>query len=272
MTKIIENPATNYLTESMQAIEMKFSFAKKDKDGHYQMLHQWCKCREYFNEILMKNHHPEDFTFHAVYGMTYEYNKYPLDMNETCVAVKFPESATKELFLKNLPLIHKVEDINNVEHTTVETDIEGRADVVILHGNKFWMQKCILFNIYTLLVKLCSLGAYTRKLSTLNRYGNTFQYFPTELTYIKQLDGEENLVRILYNLQELLNVPTKYVDGSNQIRERYEVHGCSGIVCLWHWAKQVPKYWSSPMETLIQSFVNIMKCTKEYPKTIFGVK
>lgn len=271
MVKIIENPDTNHLTESFQANDLKFSFAKLDKDGHYHMQHVWVKCREYFNEILMKNHHPDDFAYEEVYGLKYNYDKFPLEMNETCFAVKFQNQEVKQTFLDNLEFIHKIEDLHKIEHTKIQAEFDGRDDVVVLHSSKFWMQKCVLFNVYSLLIKLCSLGANEKSWKQLEVIGNKLAQFPSELEYIRTLQ-EENFVRIIHGLTEICNVPTKYVDGSSEIRQRYNVHVQSGILTLWSYFKQGSKYYEPALKELIAKFADIMTNKADFPTKIFGVR
>jgi len=142
--KLLPYPHTMALGEAFQANDMKFAFVNPHMDD-FQMVHSWVKCREYFNELLMKNHHPE-YEFIQTYGFDYKPDEFPLDLSATRIAVKFMSLEQKQVFMNNLQWIHSVESANDIDHTIVH-DIS--AQEVLLIASKLWVQKCLLTNIYT---------------------------------------------------------------------------------------------------------------------------
>ena len=158
------------LTEVFQANDIKFAFLNLTEAGDFQMVHSWVKCREYFNEMLMKNHHPE-FKYQETYGFNYKHEEFPLDLSATRIAVKFITNKQKQIFMNNLSWIHAIEAQNNVDPCKVH-DID--ETVVVLIASKLWIQKCLLTNIFTLMVKLAALdiSKHTKNKSNTNIHSN----------------------------------------------------------------------------------------------------
>jgi len=223
--KLLPYPHQMGLGEAFQANDMKFAFVNPHNDD-FQMVHSWVKCREYFNELLMKNHHPE-YEFVTTYGFDYKPDEFPLDLSATRIAVKFMSTKQKQVFMDNLQWIHSVESANDIDHTVVH-DIS--AQEVLLIASKLWIQKCLLTNIYTLLVKLAALNvtAYT-KTSLLNI--KIKEQTPSEIDYIKRLTVPV-FNSILENCTVIAEIPSKYVDGTEEVRLPYAVHGYSGLMTL----------------------------------------
>ncbi len=225
--KLLPYKYTMALGEAFQANSMKFAFLNPVGDD-FQMIHAWVQCREYFNELLMKNHHPTEFQFVTTYGFDYKHNEFPLDMSATRIAVKFMDIAQKKTFMDNLQWIHAIETINDVDLTTVH-DV-GDNKIIVL-ASKLWVQKCLLTNIYTLLLKLAALDVskYDTQ-SILDIVGKQNQK-PSEISYIQTLTVPV-FNSLLENCVMITQLPSKYVDGTDTLRPAYAVHASSGIMYL----------------------------------------
>ncbi len=232
--KLIPYPHVNQLCESMQANEVKFAFTNKQENGDYQLITNFVKCREYFNEFLMVNHHPEQFKFEEVYGFKYKHEEFPYQMQNPSIAIKLPRKDQYESFKVNLELLNAIEDFNGMEKTTiVETsDARQRGAIFVLEFSSMWINSCILFNIYTLLIKLCTLDIKNKTLETLSQ---TFKHNrPSELSYVEVLKVNK-LNAILNNLKEFTKFPDTFVDGFKTIRAAYTVHSQSGLLSIAQW-------------------------------------
>ena len=212
------------LSEAFQANDMKFAFLNLTEAGDFQMIHSWVKCREYFNELLMKNHHPE-FKYQATYGFNYKHNEFPLDLSATRIAVKFITNKQKRIFMDNLSWIHTIEAQNNVDPCKVH-DID--ETVVVLIASKLWIQKCLLTNIFTLMVKLAALDISKHTKDTLNTIIVKNQ-LPSEIAYVKNITVPV-FNNILGNCSTIAEIPSKYVDGACELRPSRMVHAYSGII------------------------------------------
>lgn len=242
---LIEASLQSFLMESMQANDMKFAFANPTDDPtKFQLVHSWVKCREYFNEFLMQNHHPNEFKWQKVYGFDYEYDKHPLDMNATRLGIKFPTSELAQEFKKNLHVLHKIEEINQVDKTELfETE---NPLVVFIVGSKFWIQRCLLLNLYTLTIKLLSLGMGSKPFKELLKI-IIKGYVPTEIAYINNI-SPKTYNSLMENAQEIASVPVKYVDGTNAMRCASVVHAHSGVIAV----KQALENGSNTLKLLTQ--------------------
>ena len=212
------------LGEAFQANDMKFAFLNPTETGDFQMVHSWVKCREYFNELLMKNHHPE-FKYQETYGFNYKHEEFPLDLSATRIAVKFITNKQKQIFMDNLSWIHAIEAQNNVDPCEVH-DID--ENVVVLIASKLWIQKCLLTNIFTLMVKLAALDISKHTKNTLNTI-IVKDYVPSEVEYVKTVTVPI-FNNILGNCSTIAEIPSKYVDGACELRGPRTVHAYSGIL------------------------------------------
>lgn len=212
------------LGEAFQANDMKFAFLNLTEAGDFQMVHSWVKCREYFNELLMKNHHPE-FNYQTTHGFNYIHEEFPLDLSATRIAVKFITNKQKQIFMDNLSWIHAIEAQNNVDPCEVH-DID--TNVVVLIASKLWIQKCLLTNIFTLMVKLAALDISTHTKNTLNTIV-VQDRVPSEIEYVKIITVPV-FNTILGNCSTIAEVPSKYVDGASELRHSSTVHMYSGIL------------------------------------------
>lgn len=255
MIKLLDCPYENKLNEIFQSNELKFAFVDKtDEEGTYLCLMPFIKCREYFNELLMVNHHPDDFSFDDVHGFKYQ-PKYKLNLEQTTMAVKFPNKNTAAKFMENLKHLNNVEEANSLDElTTVEQT--NKTNVYLIKASKFWIQKCILLNIYTLLIKLLVLDYPTKSIQAIKDEWMKNNYnLPTEIGYIERVT-DTRFTQILSNLTPIANFETKYVDGSNEKRDPYSVHALSGIVTVFcYTTKQIPN---------LKDFVEFLTTT--YPK------
>lgn len=238
MYTLIENPKTNYLIEAFQSNEIKFAFANYVEDPEkLQLLMPWIKCREYFNELLMVNNHPEEFSFENVHGFEYDHKNFPLNKEEVLLAIKFPSVKTKDYFINNLNFIHTIEEFNKVDKPTTyeETSIKN---VLVVKASKFWQSNCLLLNIYTLLIKLLTLNYPTKSLNEISKAWDKQDPYrkPTELNYVYTVKAEK-LDSLLQNLTIVADAPVKYVDGSDMIRDPYTVHGSSGLLATVTYVK-----------------------------------
>ena len=239
--KLIPYPNTMPLGEAFQANDMKFAFLNPTEDGDFQMIHSWVKCREYFNELLMTNYHPE-FKYQTTYGFTYNQKEYPLDLSATRIALKFPTAAQKQTFLDNIQWIHTIETANEVDKTII---IDVNEQELIVIASKLWIQQCLLTNIYTLLLKLATLDAKMgyKHLENIKIKECT----PSEVIYITTLT-HKTFNNILENCTYIAECPSKYVDGSDTLRSPGEVHASTGLM---HIKSLIANKKSAQLPTLI---------------------
>ena len=226
MVKLLEHPYTNHLTELFQANEVKFAFVNKSIDNDeitFTPVHVWVKCREYFNELLMSNHH-KDFKIEPIYGFKYNPTEFPLDLSATRIALKFPTKTALDNFEKSLPWLHAIEEYNNLDKTIIHS-LEENSLIKIVEGSSVWVQTCLLTNLYTLLLKLMC-----HKINT-NTSITSLPDNASECSFLYQISSKV-FNNFISNVKYLTQTPSKYIDGTNKIREIHEIHGNSGIMNL----------------------------------------
>lgn len=223
--KLIPYPKNMPLGEAFQVNDMKFAFLNPTEEGDFQMIHSWVKCREYFNELLMTNYHPE-FKYQPTYGFTYDQKEYPLDLSATRIALKFLTTQQKQTFLDNVQWIHAIEAANGI-NKTITIDVNEQELIVL--ASKLWIQNCLLTNIYTLLLKLATLNAKLGYKHLKNIKIN--EYTPSEISYINTLT-HKTFNNILENCTYIAKCPSKYVDGSDTLRSPGNVHNSTGLIYI----------------------------------------
>lgn len=220
---LIHYPHVNKLSESFQANGMRFSFCN-ERAGNFECVMPWVKCREYFNELLMKNHHPDEFEFVQTYGFAYQHDKYPLDLSATRLAIKFTSQEQRTTFENNMNFLNAIEKVNGFEKTTFHM-IDKIYGVLV--GDKRWVGTCLLANIFTLLVKLMAIDIGTQGFKkTIATYNQTTE------AHIATVVGHDKLSVILENLDNIYNINSKYVDGTDTLRSSVFVHTYSGIYAI----------------------------------------
>ena len=226
MVKLLERPHKNNLTELFQANEVKFAFVNKSIDNDeitFTPVHVWVKCREYFNELLMSNHH-KDFKIQPVYGFNYNPTEFPLDLSATRIALKFPTKTALNNFEKSLPWLHTIEEYNNLDKTIIHS-LKEKPLIKIVEGSAVWVQTCLLTNLYTLILKLMCHNINT-KTTTASLPMNA-----SECSFLYQISSKV-FNNFISNVKYLTQTPSKYIDGTNKLREIHNIHGNSGIMYL----------------------------------------
>ena len=226
--KLIDNPNTNALCEAMQANEVKFTFVSMTTDCHFLACIPWVKCREYFNEFLMSNIHETD-GFNETYGLTYNRKEFPWDYKNPHIALKFINNDHRNTFMQNIKFLHDIEDVNKFTHTEI-IESEYPQPTVILKLDSGWIGKCVSFNIYTTLLKLMCFSELCNGFSALNKIKINGSR-PAEITYIESI-GEQQFSNVCQAVSVINNIKSKFIDGSSEKRERYTIHGASGIYTI----------------------------------------
>jgi len=258
--KLIDNPKTNKLYEAFQANEMKFAFATETPIGDWQLIHTWVQCREYFNELLMKNYHSDEFSFDEVHGFQYEHDKFPMDLSRTVIALKFPSKDSMNMFIHNLSVLHTIEEINDVADRTVIHQATTHDRTILVIASKFWIQKALLLNIYTLVLKAMCFDIKKSSINTILKHFNaTNTRQPSELSYISSITTKK-VNALLNNLTVIADIPTKYVDGSDKIRSAYTIHAWSGILSFVNFANNMPAHFKQLLPVIV-------KCLEPKPTT-----
>lgn len=259
MVKLNPPKSLNRLQEIFQVTDIKFSFIVQKKEDEFDQITTPMKCREYFNEFLMKNHHPKEFYFKSTHGFEYNWAEHPWDTQTTYLSMNFPNEELMNKFLDNLPFLHKVEELNKIPLTTVKPT--NKKNTIIVLGDAFWNSKCILMNIYSWILKLCSIGANELSQKELRKAWGQAK----EVEYLENLTNT-SFNNLIAHLRDIYNVTTKYVDGTNKINpDNYVIHNSRGIMHILYWVQASEKH-ADFVPDFIEMFKKILLVTK--PDTV----
>ena len=264
MVNYIKYPVKNQLVEAFQSNDMRFAFVNKsinDKNEvTFSAIHDSVKCREYFNELLMLNHHPTEFKYSPVYGFKYNIKDYPLDLSATRIALHFTTVEQANQFKENLSWLHTIEDANGVDNSIIYTSKEDNS-ILIIEGSKMWVTKCLLTNVYTLLLKLMTYPQ--EQLQNLGQPIQTYRnssvaLLPSEFTYINTI-GVDTFNNVLTNCTVIADIPSKYVDGSDKLRNPGTIHASSGILYIHQQLQNFKNYPEKETTFSLKNLSNVLK-------------
>ena len=144
-------PVTHKYSEISQTIDLKFS-AANEENGTVRELFSPFKCRDFFNEILYAN---QKKVSASIYGFTFDGARERWPDDKLRMFLTFPDSPSKERFLRNSFLITDIENknslkVNNVFETSSKTKLYMVADPI-------WRKTGYMLSLYTL---LCRIACY----------------------------------------------------------------------------------------------------------------
>jgi hypothetical protein len=126
-----------------------------------------------------------------------------------------------------------MEEKNDVVERTVMYQCTTHPQTLLIIASKFWIQKALLLNLYTMMLKIISNNIKEKAISQLsNEFIIKVGRNPAEFEYINRITIKK-FNKILDNLDVIAMTPTKYVDGSSEIRLPYTIHAWSGILAIF---------------------------------------
>lgn len=153
MLKLFNKTKKTNLNQIPQQYETLFAFGAI-QDGVLVQLSQFVLCRDFLNDTLVWSKDPKAEK-RAIYGWKY-YG--PIDLTNTTFLLKFTgDSVSKDVFVKNLPLLNELEVKLGLTPTVfLETSV---VDIIYTIGDPKWMVNTIPYSIYHQLLRI--LGAHT---------------------------------------------------------------------------------------------------------------
>lgn len=149
ITSIVEKEAG--LAEIYQSVNLKMALLNPDGKENYIRITTFVKCRDFLTDVFSFSKAKKDF---AIYGMAFQGSKYQADTSAVRLLLDFPDQKTLEIFQKQLKYIQGIEEANKLSLSTL-TKYKDLQFVLV--GDKQWVQNCLHFSLYTLLVRgLCA--------------------------------------------------------------------------------------------------------------------
>lgn len=221
MLKIIDpkNSDQNSLAELMQTITIKFSFAKLGEPGTVLRIHDWIKCRDFFNEVLVGHATKKE---HAIYGFSYGPDNIPIDEENLTLLIKFPDVKTRTNFQSNWSILEQLCTNNNAQKPIL-VDTEDPF-IKLLISDKVWQLNIPRLSYYTYILKVMnySFNNPMNWMKELKAYiGNSI-----EKKYLSKL--EEKATKWLYE-DCLFLFPNTNISGHEEKTSIVTIHNYSGF-------------------------------------------
>lgn len=135
------------LAEIGQSMNARFAILRS-MDGGYEQITPLVKCRDFMCDVYSSTLQKYDF---SIYGMSWKGSTDKVDWNGANLLLKFPSDQAKTDFFANLKKLHQIEKNNKLTLTKIT---EVASDEVVVEGNKVWLQNCLTFSLYTLLLRV----------------------------------------------------------------------------------------------------------------------
>ncbi len=133
------------LMENSQSVDLQFAFVNKN----YEQLTTSFKCRDFMGDFLWSR---VNNSIANIYGFQYNFKENPYDTECFRVSLEFPDTKVKDLFLSNLPYLHKKEEEAGTSLCKLlETQEEN---VYVLEGDPIWQSTVWKTSLYTFYMKV----------------------------------------------------------------------------------------------------------------------
>lgn len=147
-TKLPHDP---YLAEIPQSCQLKMALLRKKSDTEFERLTPFVMCRDFLTDVFSFSKAKKDF---SIYGMSWQGSKQSADFSGLYLLLLLPDEKTLGNLQSNLSHLNMVEKGQKIVLSTLE---KVNKNHYVLQADKRWLQNCILFSLYTLLIRtFCS--------------------------------------------------------------------------------------------------------------------
>jgi hypothetical protein len=139
------------LAEIYQSQTTKQALLRKDSETSFTRITDFVLCRDFLVDSYSYAKAGKDF---GKYGFSFKGSQKQPDWTGVYIQMRFQDAASKKQFLTHLEqIIHTIEGANGYDLTEVR-EIKGSDDLVAI-GDKRWLQNCLSFSLYSLLLRVC---------------------------------------------------------------------------------------------------------------------
>lgn len=143
--KFRENVYGQQLAEIDQSLDIRMSFARRDKDGHYVNIHEFVKCRDFLGDVL---HAVEEKKSVGIYGFKYNPKKMLQPYkNKTLIVCTFPTDESRNNFIANF---HR---LGQFDKKIRLYGVENHNNFILVEGDRVWMKSVAGISFFTFLLK-----------------------------------------------------------------------------------------------------------------------
>lgn len=140
-------PADQGLAEIYQSCKLKMALLRKVSDDEFERITPFVMCRDFLTDVFSYSTAKKDF---AIYGMKFHGSKESADFSGVYLLLAFPDDKTQQELETNLVNLNEVELTNGMSPSSL-TKVDKFQ--YVLQGHVGWVQNCILFSLYTLLIR-----------------------------------------------------------------------------------------------------------------------
>ena len=184
---------------------------------------QHAKCRDFLHDIVNSSLTHESF---FIYGMEYLPEDHPIDLDVCRLGLKFPSEKMKDLFVKNLPILFKLESDGKLSISSVYDT--NNPTYLIVEGDKYWQHSSLAISMYSFFLRLLC-------------YDVSAETFQDLFTQVSLEDGEDSRYIAKITLNKAIEVYSRLPDlimevfngWEKEINQSHVFHDYSGIVSLF---------------------------------------
>lgn len=175
----------------------------KDKDT-YEQSTPFCKCRDYFNDLIIKNQSKETFT---IYGFVFDITqKKQRDEDHTLFALSIPDYVEYNNFIKNIIIyLPKIELTNKIKPYELIIPKNSNS-ILIIKADKYWQSHPLILSFFTFILRCFCYPLQKNKNDLYTNVENSdykHKSFSNEINYIKKLN-HDLLLFFQNNLKQII--------------------------------------------------------------------
>lgn len=198
-----KRPYTWDLVQINQTTSILFAHCTQITEDTYEQITPFCRCRDFFNDLILKNQLKEDF---IVYNFKYLQELKQRDEDFTLFALSISNKQEYNNFLINikryLPQIELTNKINPYELIIPENS----KSIIIIKADKYWQSHPLILSFFTFILRCF---CYTFDNNQDNLYTNVLnstykiQFNVNEIKYLNDIDLNQ-LLFFQNNLKQLI--------------------------------------------------------------------
>lgn len=121
-------------------------------DASFTRITGFVLCRDFLVDSYSYAKVKKDF---GIYGFSFKGSQMQPDWTGAHIQMHFSDAESRENFLKHIPqIMHKIEKSNQYKLTEI-MEIEGNKLDLVAVGDVKWLQNCLSFSLWSLLLRVC---------------------------------------------------------------------------------------------------------------------
>lgn len=133
-----------------QSQHTKQALLVREGDLKFRRITGFVLCRDFLVDTYSFAKENKDF---GIYGFSFKGSKMQPDWNSCNIMMKFDSPASRENFLTHVEqILHKIEKQNKIDPTVIFS-IAGDDNNLVVVGDVKWLQNCLTFSLYSLLLR-----------------------------------------------------------------------------------------------------------------------